>query len=119
MVTYGRIRFVAEALVGKVGRFVGVGGVASYRGYMDAYALFPPGLKVAVPEDAPVVDSEEELRFAYLIAQTEQAVLDTPRPPPTSAIPTSTARTNSSPASGASSGVSWINGRILFCRMPV
>ena len=77
VVTYGRIRFVAEALVGKVGRFVGVGGVASYRGYMDAYALFPPGLKVAVPEDAPVVDSEEELRFAYLIAQTEQAVLET------------------------------------------
>ena len=77
VVTYGRIRFVAEALVGKVGRFVGVGGVASYRGYMDAYALFPPGLKVPIPEDAPVVDSEEELRFAYLIAQTEQAVLDT------------------------------------------
>ena len=77
VVTYGRIRFVAEALVGKVGRFVGVGGVASYRGYMDAYALFPPGLKVPIPEDAPVVDSEEELRFAYLIAQTEQAVIET------------------------------------------
>lgn len=76
VVTYGRIRFLAEALVGKIGRFVGVGGVASYRGYMDSYALFPPGLKTAVSEEAPVVDSEEELRFAYLIAQTEQAVLD-------------------------------------------
>jgi nucleoside-diphosphate-sugar epimerase len=74
--TYGRIRFVAEALVGKVGRFVGIGGVASYRGYMDPYVLFPVGLKCPVPEDAPVVDSEEELRFAYLIAQTEQIVLD-------------------------------------------
>ena len=76
VVTYGRIRFLAEALVGKIGRFVGVGGVVSYRGYMDPYALFPPGLKTAVSEEAPVVDSEEELRFAYLIAQTEQAVLD-------------------------------------------
>ncbi len=76
VVTYGRIRFVAEALVGKIGRFVGVGGVASYRGYMNPHVLFPVGLKLAVSEDAPVVDSEEELRFAYLIAQTEQAVLE-------------------------------------------
>ncbi len=75
VVTYGRIRFLAEALVGKIGRFVGVGGVASYRGYMDPLVLSPVGLKVAVAEDAPVVESEEELRFAYLIAQTEQAVL--------------------------------------------
>ena len=75
IVTYGRIRFVAEALVGKVGRFLGVGGVASYRGFIDPHVLFPTGLKLAVREDAPVVDREEELRFAYLIAQTEQAVL--------------------------------------------
>lgn len=76
VVTYGRIRFVADALVGKVGRFVGVGGVASYRGYMNPYALFPPGLQLAASEEAPVVDNEDELRFAYLIAQTEQAVLE-------------------------------------------
>ena len=76
VVTYGRIRFVAEALVGKIGRFVGVGGVASYRGYMNPHVLFPVGLKLAVSEDAPVVESEEELRFAYLIAQTERAVLE-------------------------------------------
>ncbi len=76
VVTYGRIRFLAEALVGKIGRFVGVGGVASYRGYMDPSVLSPVGLKVAVAEDAPVVESEAELRFAYLIAQTEQAVLE-------------------------------------------
>ena len=77
VVTYGRIRFVAEALVGKTPRFIGIGGVASYRGYMDPYAVFPVGLKCPIPEDAPVVDSEEELRFAYLIAQTEQVVLET------------------------------------------
>ena len=77
VVTYGRIRFVAEALVGRVGRFVGVGGVPSYRGYVDAYALFPPGLRVPTPEEAPVVDREEEQPFSYRIAQTEQAVLET------------------------------------------
>ncbi len=76
VVTYGRIRFVAEALVGKIGRFVGVGGVASYRGYMDPSRNFPTGVLVPLPESAPVVDSEEELRFAYLIATTEQAVLE-------------------------------------------
>ncbi len=77
VVTYGRIRFVAEALVGKIGRFVGVGGVASYRGYMDPSRNFPSGVLVSVPETAPVVDSEAELRFSYLIAVTEQAVLET------------------------------------------
>lgn len=76
VVTYGRIRFLAEALVGKIGRFVGVGGVASYRGYMDPTVLSPVGLKVSVDEKAPVVDNEEELRFAYLIAETEKVVLD-------------------------------------------
>ena len=76
VVTYGRIRFVAEALVGKVGRFVGVGGVASYRGYMNPHAVFPTGLKLGVSEDAPVVEREEELRFAWLIAQTERAVME-------------------------------------------
>ena len=43
---------------------------------MDPSVLSPVGLKVAVAEDAPVVESEAELRFAYLIAQTEQAVLE-------------------------------------------
>ncbi|MGE0823409.1 MAG: epimerase [Candidatus Binatia bacterium] len=77
VVTYGRIRFVAEALVGKVGRFVGIGGVAAYRGYMHPHVLFPSGLPVPTPENFPVVASEEELRFSYLIAITEQAVLET------------------------------------------
>lgn len=76
VVTYGRIRLLAQALVGRVGRFVSVGGVASYRGYMDPRALFPTGTASPIGEDAPVVDSEQEHRFSYLIAQTEQAVLD-------------------------------------------
>ena len=76
VVTYGRVRFMAQALVGKVGRFVSVGGMAGYRGYRDGYALNPPGMKVAVPEEAPLVASLEELDFAYRIAQTERSVLE-------------------------------------------
>ncbi len=76
VVTYGRIRYLAQALVGKVGRFVSIGGVASYRGYMRPQDLSPAGMPIPVPEDAPLVASEDEHRFSYLIAQTEQAVLE-------------------------------------------
>jgi nucleoside-diphosphate-sugar epimerase len=75
VVTYGRIRFVAEALAGKTPRFVGVGGVACYRGYMGPHVDVPFGLTVPVPESAPLVTSEEEHRFAYLIAMTEEVVM--------------------------------------------
>lgn len=76
VVTYGRVRFLAQALVGKVGRFISVGGVASYRGYMKPGALSPAGMPTPVPEDAPLVANEAEHRFSHLIAQTEQTVLD-------------------------------------------
>jgi len=76
VVTYGRVRYLAQALVGKVGRFVSVGGVASYRGYFEAEALNPVGQLSPVSETAAVVDSEAEHRFSYLIAQTEQTVLE-------------------------------------------
>ncbi|OUS09875.1 hypothetical protein A9Q89_12360 [Gammaproteobacteria bacterium 53_120_T64] len=75
IVTYGRVRYLAQALAGKVGRFVSVGGVASYRGYFDPHALSPVGLQCPVAETDPVVETEAEHRFSSLIAQTEQAVL--------------------------------------------
>ena len=73
--TYGRIRHVAEAMVGRTGRFVGVGGFAAYRGFMTPRDLFPVGLLSPVPEDAPVVATEDEERFSWLIAMTEDVVL--------------------------------------------
>jgi nucleoside-diphosphate-sugar epimerase len=73
--TYGRIRLIAEALAGKAGQFIAIGGVPAYRGYFDPAANFPHGLPIPVPEDAPTVQSEPEHRFSYLIASTEQAVL--------------------------------------------
>jgi nucleoside-diphosphate-sugar epimerase len=73
--TYGRIRIVAEALAGKTGQFIAIGGFPAYRGYFAPSANFPTGLPIPVPETAPTVQSEEEHRFSYLIASTEQAVL--------------------------------------------
>ena len=73
--TYGRIRLLATALAGRAGRFIAIGGYAAYRGWIDPLALDPPGMTSPVPEEAPVVASETEQRFAWLIAQTEQAVL--------------------------------------------
>jgi len=73
--TYGRIRLVAEALAGKTGQFIGIGGVPAYRGYYAPSANFPAGLPIPVPETAPTVASEAEHRFSYLIASTEQAIL--------------------------------------------
>ena len=74
--TYGRVRLLAAALAGRIGRFIGIGGYAAYRGWVDPHALDPPGMSSPVPEDAPVVASEAEQRFAWLIAQTEQVVLE-------------------------------------------
>jgi nucleoside-diphosphate-sugar epimerase len=76
IVTYGRIRFLAQALQGKVGRFISVGGVASYRGYLVPESLEPVGMSCPVDEHASVVTSEAEHRFSYLIVQTEQTVLE-------------------------------------------
>jgi nucleoside-diphosphate-sugar epimerase len=73
--TYGRIRFIAEATAGKTPLFIAIGGVPSYRGFFDRSANFPTGLKVPVPEDAPLVMSEQEHRFSWLIKNTEDAVL--------------------------------------------
>lgn len=73
--TYGRLRLIAAFLAGRTGRFIGIGGYAAYRGWIDPHALVPPGMTCPVPEEAPVVASEEEQRFGWLIAQTEQAIL--------------------------------------------
>ena len=73
--TYGRIRFVAEALEGKTGCFIAIGGVPSYRGYFEPSANFPSGLLVGMSEDAQLVESEKEHRFSWLIKSTEDAVL--------------------------------------------
>ncbi|MGR9092595.1 MAG: hypothetical protein ACU85U_18655, partial [Gammaproteobacteria bacterium] len=74
--TYGRIRLLAQALQGKVGRFISVGGVAAYRGYLEPERLCPVGMASPLGEDGALVDDEHEHRFSWLIAQTERAVFE-------------------------------------------
>lgn len=74
--TYGRIRLIAQALAGKVGRFVSIGGVACYRGFSNPRLLSPSGGTNPVPESAELVTDETEERFGYLIAQTEAEVFE-------------------------------------------
>ena len=73
--TYGRIRHVAEALIGKTPRLITVGGTVGYRGVMVPETNFPGGVLVPVPETAPRVATEDEFRFGYLIAMTEDVVM--------------------------------------------
>ena len=72
---YGRLRRIAAVTAGRVGRFVSVGGVPAYRGWMNPWAWDPPGLPVPVAEDAPTVTDPDEDAKGYRIARTEETVL--------------------------------------------
>ncbi len=72
---YGRLRRIAELTAGRAGRFVSVGGVPAYRGWMNPWLHEPAGLPVPVAETAPTVDLAEEDEKGYRIARTEEAVL--------------------------------------------
>jgi nucleoside-diphosphate-sugar epimerase len=71
--TYGRIRLIAEAVAGKVGRFISVGGNAVYRG-LASPRLLPFGITAPIREDFPLADDAVEERFGTLIAHTEEVV---------------------------------------------
>ncbi len=73
--SYGRLRHLAEALAGKTGRFVAVGGFATYRGFIRTDDLVPAGLPVPVSEDEALVASEDEQRFSWLMVRSEEAVM--------------------------------------------
>jgi len=73
--SYGRLRFVAEAMVGKTDRFVALG-ASSYRGISAPDINFPRGEIVPIPESRPFAQSEAENRFSFLIAQAERRVFE-------------------------------------------
>lgn len=76
LVTYGRLRRLAELLQGRVGRFLSVGGFPTYRGYMNAGLFDPPGMPVPTREDAPRVVDPSEDEKGYRVARTETFVFD-------------------------------------------
>ena len=60
IVSYGRLRMLADLLSGRTGRFVSIGGAPAYRGYMNPAAYSPAGMPVPVREDALLVESSAE-----------------------------------------------------------
>lgn len=73
--TYGRIRVIAEALIGLTERLITIGGPPSYRGMFNPEANFPEGMPIPTPENAQRVASSEEASFGWLIRQTEETVM--------------------------------------------
>ena len=73
--TYGRIRLVAEALIGKTPRLIAVGGAVGYRGMVQPHANTPPGMPIPTREDAQRIASREEFEFGWLIRHTEDVVM--------------------------------------------
>jgi len=71
---YGRLRMVAETTAGRVGRFISIGGVPAYRGYMNPELLAPAGLPVPISEEAPLVACASEDEKGWRIVRTEEAV---------------------------------------------
>lgn len=75
VVTYGRLRTIAEVLSGRVGQFISIGGVPAYRGYFDANRFEPPGLPVPTAEDAPTSDEDDDGK-SYRIRRTEELLFE-------------------------------------------
>ncbi|MEM7142310.1 MAG: epimerase [Actinomycetota bacterium] len=75
IITYGRLRTIAEVLAGRAGHFVSVGGGPAIRGYFDPWAHEPPGLPLPTREDAPTATEEEDGK-SYRVARSERFVFD-------------------------------------------
>jgi nucleoside-diphosphate-sugar epimerase len=73
---YGRLRTIAALTVGHTDRFVSVGGVPAYRGYMNPWLDTPNGLRTPVGEDAPTVAEPGEDEKGFRIARTERVVFE-------------------------------------------
>ena len=76
IVAYGRLRAIAEILVGRTGQLISIGGVPAYRGYMNPGLFDPEGIPIPVPESAPLVAETAEDEKGWRIVRTEQAVFD-------------------------------------------
>lgn len=77
LAVYGRVRYLAEVLTGRCRQFIGVGGVAAHRGFLQPEALHPYGMRVPTREsDDQAIDSDgsEAGRFSNLIYSTEEMV---------------------------------------------
>lgn len=80
IVTYGRLRYVAQALVGHTARLISVGGAAPiYKGWGDMMAPNPWETTSPTPlfltEDHPLASAPTEDRFSLAVRKTEDDVM--------------------------------------------
>jgi nucleoside-diphosphate-sugar epimerase len=71
---YGRLRYVAQVMKGRTSRFIGVGGLP-YVVLMTG-AMSPQGVPILIPETSPVFTKAEQNKFMYLMALSEQTVME-------------------------------------------
>ena len=76
IVAYGRLRRICEIFKGRTGRFISIGGGPAYRGYMNAEALDPPGMRVPTAEGDPKTRSEAEDGKGYRVLKSEEKVFE-------------------------------------------
>jgi hypothetical protein len=87
---------------GKTERFISIGGVPAYRGYSNPGVLTPHGLPVPVAEDWTKSTDRSEDEKGYRVFRSEAVVFESHPTATHFAIRSSTVRTNSCRASGAS-----------------
>lgn len=72
--TYGRVRLLAEALAGRTGHFLAVGGTPVYDGYVNPGDRYPTGLDLPVRESRhPLVSPEGGRSAGYRTAPIRRA----------------------------------------------
>jgi nucleoside-diphosphate-sugar epimerase len=79
--TYGRLAMIARLFAGRCERFVAIGGIPIYPGYLDPSSTAPSGSRVGLAEDGPLVDPDDvadprAARFASKLLAAERAVLE-------------------------------------------
>lgn len=72
--TYGRLRLVAEVMKGRTPRLIAVGGARVYK-VLSPPPDSPVGVPIPLSEDLPLNDDPVADKFTYLMATTEQAVM--------------------------------------------
>jgi nucleoside-diphosphate-sugar epimerase len=71
---YGRLRFVAEVMKNRVSRFIAIGGLPY--AVLTTGGQSAEGVPVFIPETAPLVTSAEQNKLMYLMALSEQVVME-------------------------------------------
>ena len=72
---YGRLRSIADVMVGRTGRILSIGGVPVYRGFFEPAVHRPPGLPIPTREDA-LLATEADDGKSYRIGRTEELLFE-------------------------------------------